>query len=95
MTKEWATEDDTTCPDPLRPRPTQDSRGYSMLPQAPMDAGYYVYGLLYKKPAKGVRTSEHDDGDPSRRAGVAGHRQTPLRSRRHQPARCPPDWRWM
>ena len=36
--------------DPLRPRPTQDSRGFFMLPQAPMDSGYYVYGELYKKP---------------------------------------------
>lgn len=59
MTKEWATEDDTTCPDPLRPRPTQDSRGFFMLPQAPMDSGYYVYGLLYKKPAKGAYQYAH------------------------------------
>ncbi len=40
--------------DPLRPRPTQDSRDFFMLPQAPMDSGYYVYGQLYGKKAKGA-----------------------------------------
>lgn len=45
--------------DPLRPRPTQDSRGFYMLPQAPMDAGYYVYGELYEKPAKGAYQYAH------------------------------------
>jgi len=45
--------------DPLRPRPTQDSRGFFMLPQAPMDSGYYVYGLLYGKPAKGAYQYAH------------------------------------
>lgn len=49
----YSLEDDK-CPDPLRPRPTQDSRGFFMLPQAPMDSGYYVYGELYKKPARGA-----------------------------------------
>jgi penicillin-insensitive murein endopeptidase len=60
MTKtEWPVEDDTTCPDPLRPRPTQDTRGYFMLPQAPMDSGYYVYGDLHHKPAKGAYQYAH------------------------------------
>lgn len=45
--------------DPLRPRPTQDSRGFYMLPQAPMDSGYYVYGKLYGKPAKGAYQYAH------------------------------------
>ena len=45
--------------DPLRPRPTQDSRGFFMLPQAPMDSGYYVYGKLYGKPAKGAYQYAH------------------------------------
>lgn len=56
---EWAVEDDDKCPDPLRPRPTQDSRGFFMLPQAPMDSGYYVYGKLYKEPAKGAYQYAH------------------------------------
>ncbi|HWV47160.1 MAG TPA: hypothetical protein VN039_14255, partial [Nitrospira sp.] len=30
-----------------------------MLPQAPMDSGYYVYGELYKKPAKGAYQYAH------------------------------------
>ena len=30
-----------------------------MLPQAPMDSGYYVYGDLYKKPAKGAYQYAH------------------------------------
>lgn len=38
-------------PDPLRP--TQDSRGFFMLPQAPMDSGYYTYGMMDKKPDRG------------------------------------------
>lgn len=45
--------------DPLRPRPTQDSRGFFMLPQAPMDSGYYVYGKLYGQPAKGAYQYAH------------------------------------
>jgi penicillin-insensitive murein DD-endopeptidase len=45
--------------DPLRPRPTQDSRGFFMLPQTPMDSGYYVYGDLYGKPAKGAYQYTH------------------------------------
>jgi penicillin-insensitive murein DD-endopeptidase len=59
MPTEWTTEDDDKCPDPIRPRPTQDSRGFFMLPQAPMDSGYYVYGELYKKPAKGAYQYAH------------------------------------
>jgi penicillin-insensitive murein DD-endopeptidase len=51
--------EDDKCPDPLRPRPTQDSRGFFMLPQAPMDSGYYVYGELYKKPARGAYQYAH------------------------------------
>lgn len=38
--------------DPLRP--TEDSRQFFMLPQSPMDSGYYVYGELHKKPARGA-----------------------------------------
>jgi murein endopeptidase len=45
--------------DPLRPRPTQDKRGFYMLPQAPMDSGYYVYGKLYGQPAKGAYQYAH------------------------------------
>lgn len=45
--------------DPLRPRPTQDSRDFFMLPQAPMDSGYYVYGKLYGTPAKGAYQYAH------------------------------------
>lgn len=37
--------------DPLRP--AQDSRGFFMLPQTPMESGYYTYGLMDKKPDKG------------------------------------------
>jgi hypothetical protein len=60
MTKtEWAAEDDTTCPDPLRPRPTEDTRHYFMLPQSPMDSGYYTYGKLYGKPDKGAYQYAH------------------------------------
>ena len=32
----------------------QDSRRYFMVPQAPEDAGYYVYGRLDGKPSKGA-----------------------------------------
>ncbi|AKU23993.1 penicillin-insensitive murein endopeptidase [Massilia sp. MB5] len=45
--------------DPLRPRPTQDTRSFFMLPQAPMDSGYYVYGKLYGKPDKGAYQYAH------------------------------------
>jgi penicillin-insensitive murein endopeptidase len=38
-------------PDPLRP--TQDSRGFFMLPQTPMESGYYTYGKMDGKPDKG------------------------------------------
>ncbi|MEO5934339.1 MAG: penicillin-insensitive murein endopeptidase [Duganella sp.] len=40
-------------------RPTQDSRRFFMLPQAPMDSGYYVYGKLYGKPAEGAYQYAH------------------------------------
>jgi penicillin-insensitive murein DD-endopeptidase len=43
--------------DPLRP--TLDSRRFFMLPQAPMDSGYYVYGKLYGKPARGAYQYAH------------------------------------
>jgi murein endopeptidase len=33
--------------------------GFFMLPQAPMDSGYYVYGDLHKKPAKGAYQYAH------------------------------------
>ena len=35
-------------------RPPEDSRHFFMLPQAPVDSGYYVYGELHKKPARGA-----------------------------------------
>lgn len=38
-------------PDPLRP--TQDKRGFFMLPQTPMESGYYTYGRMDKKPDRG------------------------------------------
>lgn len=38
-------------PDPLRP--VRDTRGFFMLPQAPMEAGYYNYGLMDGKPDRG------------------------------------------
>jgi penicillin-insensitive murein endopeptidase len=37
--------------DPLRP--VQDSRGFFMLPQTPMESGYYTYGLMDEKPDRG------------------------------------------
>lgn len=37
--------------DPLRP--TQDKRGFFMLPQAPTESGYYTYGMMDKKPDRG------------------------------------------
>jgi penicillin-insensitive murein endopeptidase len=59
MSTQWASEDDDKCPDPLRPRPLEDSRGFFMLPQAPMDSGYYTYGQLYQKPDKGAYQYAH------------------------------------
>ena len=32
----------------------KDSRGYFMLPQAPEDSGYYVYGKIDGKPSHGA-----------------------------------------
>jgi murein endopeptidase len=32
----------------------QDARRYFMLPQAPEDSGYYVYGSLNNKPSRGA-----------------------------------------
>jgi len=37
--------------DPLRP--TQDSRGFFMLPRTPAESGYYSYGQMDKKPDRG------------------------------------------
>jgi penicillin-insensitive murein endopeptidase len=34
-------------------RPTQDSRGFFMLPQTPAESGYYTYGLMDKRPDRG------------------------------------------
>jgi murein endopeptidase len=34
-------------------RPTQDKRGFFMLPQTPMESGYYTYGMMDKKPDRG------------------------------------------
>jgi penicillin-insensitive murein endopeptidase len=45
--------------DPRRPRPPSDSRGFFMLPQASMDSGYYVYGNLHGRPAKGAYQYAH------------------------------------
>ncbi|MYN08532.1 penicillin-insensitive murein endopeptidase [Pseudoduganella aquatica] len=43
--------------DPLRP--PLDSRRFFMLPQSPMDSGYYVYGRLHGKPARGAYQYAH------------------------------------
>ncbi|TFW35555.1 penicillin-insensitive murein endopeptidase [Massilia horti] len=56
---EWRYEDDERCPDPLRPRPTQDKRHFFMLPQAPAESGYYTYGKLYGEPAMGAYQYAH------------------------------------
>lgn len=40
-------------------RPTQDSRGFFMLPQSPMESGYYVYGSLHSRPARGAYQYAH------------------------------------
>jgi len=37
--------------DPLRP--TQDSRGFYMLPRSPEESGYYTYGMMDNKPDRG------------------------------------------
>jgi murein endopeptidase len=37
---------------PIQPK---DSRGYFMLPQAPEDSGYYVYGTLHYVPGTGAQ----------------------------------------
>lgn len=37
----------------------QDERTYFMLPQSPMDSGYYVYGKLDRRPAKGAWQYAH------------------------------------
>ena len=37
--------------DPLRP--TQDSRGFLMLPRSPAESGYYTYGTMDNKPDRG------------------------------------------
>jgi penicillin-insensitive murein endopeptidase len=34
-------------------RPTQDSRGFFMLPRSPAESGYYSYGTMDKKPDRG------------------------------------------
>jgi penicillin-insensitive murein endopeptidase len=52
-------KDDANTADPLRPRPTQDARDYFMLPQSPMESGYYTYGKLYGKPDKGAYQYAH------------------------------------
>ena len=43
--------------DPLRP--TQDKRGFFMLPQTPMESGYYTYGRLNGEPDKGAYQYPH------------------------------------
>lgn len=39
--------------------PPEDSRRYFMIPQSPQDTGYYSYGLLNGKPAKGAYQYAH------------------------------------
>ena len=39
--------------------PPEDSRRFFMLPQTPQDTGYYSYGLLNNKPAKGAYQYAH------------------------------------
>jgi murein endopeptidase len=46
-----------TADDPLRP--VEDSRSFFMLPQSPMDSGYYTYGKLDGKPDKGAYQYAH------------------------------------
>ena len=43
--------------DPIRP--VQDKRGFFMLPQAPMESGYYTYGKLDGEPDKGAYQYPH------------------------------------
>lgn len=40
-------------------RPTQDLRRFFMLPQAPSEAGYYVYGKLDSLPSRGAYQYAH------------------------------------
>jgi len=40
-------------------RPIHDSRGFFMLPQAPMESGYYTYGKLDGKPDRGAYQYPH------------------------------------
>ncbi|MES2743422.1 MAG: hypothetical protein V4754_21080 [Pseudomonadota bacterium] len=44
---------------PVELRPTQDSRHFFMLPQSPMDSGYYTYGMLDRRPDKGAYQYPH------------------------------------
>lgn len=44
-------------PDPLRP--TQDSRGFFMLPRSPAEAGWYTYGRLNGSPDRGAYQYPH------------------------------------
>lgn len=41
------------------PPPPQDARGFFLLPQAPADSGYYVYGNLLGRPARGAYQYAH------------------------------------
>lgn len=59
MQSDWAVENDETCPDPLRPRPRKDNRGFSMLPQSTAGDGYYTYGELNHRPDKGAYQYPH------------------------------------
>lgn len=40
-------------------RPTQDSRGFFMLPRSPAESGYYTYGRLDGAPDKGAYQYAH------------------------------------
>ena len=58
-TTKTARSDDANSSDLLGLRPTQDARDYFMLPQSPMESGYYTYGKLYGKPDKGAYQYAH------------------------------------
>lgn len=49
----------TSSNDPLRE--PEDGRRFFMLPQSPLDSGYYVYGKLNRKPAKGASQYAHPE----------------------------------
>ena len=54
-----ATHVDYNCTDAPHPRLPEDSRGFFMLPQSPMDSGYCTYGKLCGKPDRGEYQYAH------------------------------------